>query len=63
MKEGCDDDDDTNISDYAIKALMTMTIVNIDPKIQILLLIIFISHESQGRHNLQLFKGTKNLGI
>jgi hypothetical protein len=42
---------------------MTMTIVNIDPKIQILLLIIFISHESQGRHNLQLFKGTKNLGI
>jgi hypothetical protein len=21
MKEGCDDDDDTNISDYAIKAL------------------------------------------
>jgi hypothetical protein len=46
-----------------LRPRMTMTIVNLDPKIQILLVIILLGHESQRLHNLRLFKGTKNLGI
>jgi hypothetical protein len=54
------------IPTFLIKQLrprMTMTTVNLDPKIQIPLLIVLLGHESQGLQNLRLFKGTKNLSI
>jgi hypothetical protein len=58
-----DDDNDTHIPNEAIEPQMTRTTMNLPPKIQILQLVILLSHESQGRHNFGLFKSAKNIGI
>jgi len=46
-----DDDNDTNILDGALKPQMTVTTLSFDPNIQILPLIIFLSHKSQRFHD------------
>ncbi len=58
-----DDDNDTHIPNEAIEPQMIVTTMSIHPKIQILQLVILLGHESQGHHNLRLFKSAKNIGI
>jgi hypothetical protein len=66
VKEGRNDDDDdndTHIPNEAIEPQMTVTTMNLHPKIQNLQLVILLGHESQGRHNLGLFKNAKTISI
>jgi len=54
MEKGCNDDDDDNdtkIPNEALRPQMIVTTMNFDPNIQILPLIILLSHESQRFHN------------
>jgi hypothetical protein len=46
-----------------LRPQMTMSIMNLDPKIQFLQFVILQGHKSQEFHNFRLFKGAKNLSI